>query len=278
MGFMVTREDPDTGLDREYYKGDDGLLYNDYNHALSERVSDPEVDALVEGISSEVDKGILGTSESTEDYYNRQNIGDRDSTLETIVKGPGASVGRGTFSAVDGVLDNTITDPNILNAGRLTRDLISKAIPGDQQYVPNLRKYAQKGEGNVKKIAKIATADPLETATHFSVGKKFDDALEAGAEYTARQGARAALGYALKKGGMAYAKRMAGSAPLNAATGGLATPLLTASAIYDFADTTQSTFTGKPIHGHYRDYLGGEGTPEYYSGKMGGRFGLTSRR
>lgn len=41
MGANVTRIDPKTGKQRNYYKADDGNLYNDYNAAVSAKGSNP---------------------------------------------------------------------------------------------------------------------------------------------------------------------------------------------------------------------------------------------
>ena len=41
MGAYVTRTDPKTGSDREYYKADDGKLYPDYNAAVSANNTNP---------------------------------------------------------------------------------------------------------------------------------------------------------------------------------------------------------------------------------------------
>ena len=177
MGMIVTRQDPATGEDRDYYKGDDGKLYNDYSHAVTERNK------------GGYDKGVIGTA--------RHLIGK-------------------AYAGLDGALGNNLTAPSIMNAGRLVRDMAKEGLPGNQVTSldnPLLGGEASIKKANSIKEGDLLGAG-LQNNTGRQVGKGREKLSEHGFRAAGRELIRRFPGVAARFTGGTAATGGAGAVPL----------------------------------------------------------------
>ena len=144
MGAMVTRVDPKTGLDRDYYKADDGKLYNDYSAAVAANPTP----------SNPVDQAV--------------NYGTN-------------LVGR-AYKGVDGALGNLLTEPSVRKATSFARDFAIEAAPGNQR--TRLDNSLISAEGATKKGAQLLGGDlggtAVQTNTQRQVGRIRERVAETG--------------------------------------------------------------------------------------------------
>ena len=164
--------------------------------------------------------------------FGRENIIDRFAG-----EGVTNQITEGVFDGIDSGLGNVISSPDTKTIPELGRDLITEAIPGEQ----NISSDIGSTEGKTKAVAYLNANGPLQAAVKQNVqagiGRVREPASEKFGNAALRQGVKTFGNKALRKAGERLTAMGVRTAAGSAASGGIGAPLMAAWAGADLLDT-----------------------------------------